>query len=134
MTVKYEDLNLSSEEGSRQLYKRLVQAAERVCPQKSDTPLALRTNRDSNKCIVDAVERAVQQIKSPRFAEVAAAAAAVRKQPVQLAGRPLSGHCPRRTGIDVIRDICEFDRIAAIGGHRGECLRHGSDTPLSSAG
>jgi UrcA family protein len=72
VTVRYSDLNLSSAEGSRVLYARLTRAAEQVCPEKSDTPLALRANRDANECIANAIERAVQQIKHPRLAEVAA--------------------------------------------------------------
>jgi UrcA family protein len=74
ITVQYADLNLSSEEGTRLLYKRLVWAAERVCPERSDSVLALKANQVADRCVADAVERAVQQIKNPRLAEVAAAA------------------------------------------------------------
>ena len=73
VTVSYADLNLSSEEGARRLYKRLVHAAERVCPEDSGSVLTLKANREARKCIAEAVERAAQQIQSPRFAEVAAA-------------------------------------------------------------
>ena len=71
VTVRYEDLNLSSVEGSSALYRRLVRAAEKVCPAR-DSVQTLRANREATQCIADAVERATQQIKSVRFAEVAA--------------------------------------------------------------
>ena len=71
--VSYHDLNLASEEGSRVLYERLVSAARQVCPEKSDTALALRLNRDAEQCVADAVERAVRQVRNPRFVELAAA-------------------------------------------------------------
>jgi UrcA family protein len=72
VTVKYTDLNLSSEEGSRALYGRLIVAARRVCPERADTLLALGQNRDSQRCISATVQRAVKEIKHPKFAEVAA--------------------------------------------------------------
>jgi hypothetical protein len=34
--------------------------------------LAMRMNREAERCIADAVERAVQKIRNPKFAEVAA--------------------------------------------------------------
>ena len=72
VTVKYADLNLSTEEGSRALYVRLVAAAQQVCPASGDTPLALRQNRDAQQCITQTVQRVVKEIKHPKFAEVAA--------------------------------------------------------------
>jgi UrcA family protein len=72
LTVKYNDLNLSSEDGSRALYGRLIVAARKVCPERADTLLALRQNRDSERCITATVQRAVKEIKHPKFAEVAA--------------------------------------------------------------
>jgi len=71
--VKYADLNLSTEEGSRALYGRLVIAARRVCPESADTLLGLRQNRDAQRCVTDAVQRAVKEIRNPKLAEVAAA-------------------------------------------------------------
>jgi UrcA family protein len=70
--VNYADLNLSSEEGSRALYGRLVVAARQVCPQPSDTLLAIRLNLQAQRCVTTAVERAVKEIRNPKFAEVAA--------------------------------------------------------------
>lgn len=70
-TVKFSDLNLATEEGSRVLYARLVSAAEQVCP-PSDVLLAIKANLNSQRCIRDAVDRAAKQIRNPRFAEVAA--------------------------------------------------------------
>ena len=72
VTVRYADLNLATEEGSRALYARLVNAARQVCPYSGDTALALRQNRDAERCITDSVQRAVKSIKHPKFAEVAA--------------------------------------------------------------
>ncbi len=72
VTVNYADLNLSTEEGSRTLYGRLVVAARQVCPDSADTALALRLNRDAQRCVTDTVKRAVKEIKHPKFAEVAA--------------------------------------------------------------
>jgi len=71
--VDYSDLNVSTEQGARALYSRLVDAAEQVCPQRANTLLALRYNRDAERCITGAVERAVSEIRNPKFAEVAAA-------------------------------------------------------------
>lgn len=70
VAVEYSDLNLGTEEGSRVLYYRLVAAAEQVCPERGYAT-ELRRNREAQRCISDSVERAVKQIKSPRFAEVA---------------------------------------------------------------
>jgi UrcA family protein len=72
VTVKYEDLNLATEEGSRALYGRLTVAASEVCPEVGDTLLALRQNRDAQRCVTETVQRAVKEIKNPKFAEVAA--------------------------------------------------------------
>jgi len=71
ITVNYSDLNLATTEGSHVLYQRLVDAAQRVCP-VGGIAAELRHNRDRQSCISGAVERASKEIKSPRFAEVAA--------------------------------------------------------------
>lgn len=70
--VNYADLNLSTEEGSRALYGRLVIAARQVCPEPADTLLAIRLNLQAERCVSDAVQRAVKEIRNPKFAEVAA--------------------------------------------------------------
>jgi UrcA family protein len=71
VTVKYADLNLATEEGSRQLYGRLVVAAREVCPAQGDTLLAISQNLEAQRCVDQAVERAVKDIRNPKFAEVA---------------------------------------------------------------
>ncbi|MEJ0039264.1 MAG: UrcA family protein [Gammaproteobacteria bacterium] len=72
ITVKYSDLNLATPEGSRVLYQRLVDAAVKVCPQTGNAA-ELRNNRDARRCIAKTIEQTVKQIKSPQFAQVAAA-------------------------------------------------------------
>jgi len=72
VAVTYSDLNLATAEGSTVLYRRLVAAARQVCPQTDDSLLAMRMNREAERCVADAVERAVQKIRNPKFAEVAA--------------------------------------------------------------
>jgi len=71
VSVKYSDLNLATEHGSRVLYNRLETAAQRVCPRVGYVT-ELRRNRDARDCITASVERAAKQIQSPKFAEVAA--------------------------------------------------------------
>ena len=70
IAVRYSDLNLATEEGSRVLYSRLVAAAQQVCPQKGYV-MELRQNRDAQRCIVSSVEQAVKQVRSPQLAQVA---------------------------------------------------------------
>jgi UrcA family protein len=70
-TVKYADLNLATDEGSRELYGRLVIAAREVCPDEAQTLLAISQNLEAQRCIDQAVERAVKEIRNPKFAEVA---------------------------------------------------------------
>jgi UrcA family protein len=72
VTVNYADLNLATEAGSRALYGRLVVAARQVCPESADTALALRQNRDARRCVTDTVQRAVKEIKHPKFVEIVA--------------------------------------------------------------
>jgi UrcA family protein len=71
VTVRYADLNLATEEGSRQLYDRLVVAAHQVCPEEAQTLMALRQNLEAQRCIEQAVDRAVKNVRNPKFAEVA---------------------------------------------------------------
>jgi len=72
VTVRYSPGELSTDAGSRALYHRLVLAAEQVCPEKSGTLMALRQNVEARRCVDEAVERAVKDVKNPRFAEAAA--------------------------------------------------------------
>src|SRR6478736_5089205 len=59
VTVKYSDLNLATTEGSRVLYLRLLDAAQRVCPAPG-SPLEIRHNRARQSCIDTAVGNAVK--------------------------------------------------------------------------
>lgn len=70
ISVKYSDLNLATESGSRILYRRLEAAAKHVCPDIGYVT-ELRQNREARQCIAAAVERAAKQIPSAQFAEVA---------------------------------------------------------------
>jgi UrcA family protein len=71
VTVQYGDLNLASEAGSRTLYDRLVVAARQVCPAEAGSLLEISQNLEAQRCIDGAVERAVKEIRNPKFAEVA---------------------------------------------------------------
>jgi len=70
ITVKYTDLNLATPEGSRVLYRRLVAAARRICPDTGNAA-ELRQNREAQRCITVTVQQAVKQVRSPQFAQVA---------------------------------------------------------------
>jgi len=72
VSVRYSDLNLATEDGSRALYHRLVNAAEHVCGSRGNFA-ELRYNRDVQSCVSDTVARVVKNIDHPRFARVAAA-------------------------------------------------------------
>jgi UrcA family protein len=71
VVVRYEDLNLASEDGVRALYQRIVVAARLICekPDNRDLP-GMSSTRD---CRRDAVMRAVQAVNNPRLAAVHAA-------------------------------------------------------------
>jgi UrcA family protein len=70
-SVSYSDLNLSTEQGSRVLYQRIVSAAQQVCP--SSTGPDARQLAKSRQCVADAIERAVSDVKNPKLAAVLAA-------------------------------------------------------------
>jgi len=72
IAVRYSDLNLATEDGSRALYHRLVDAAEQVCGGRGNFA-ELRYNREVQSCISDTVARAVKKVDHPKFARVAAA-------------------------------------------------------------
>jgi UrcA family protein len=72
VTVQYSDLDIATAEGSRILYHRLVDAAERVCPQVG-RPADLRLYPAARSCINAAVQDAVKQIRNPQLAQMAAA-------------------------------------------------------------
>jgi UrcA family protein len=72
VAVKYGDLDLSTERGARILFARIQLAADEVCPAAADSRSLSRVEA-RNACLKDAIERAVQQVGSPRLAAVLSA-------------------------------------------------------------
>jgi UrcA family protein len=69
--VRYDDLNLSTDEGTRALYQRIKSAAQQVCPVAHSGDLsALAT---SQRCQSDAIAQAVQAVNKPALASIHAA-------------------------------------------------------------
>jgi UrcA family protein len=66
--VRYSDLDLTSQEGAATLYRRIVNAARRVCPDAGarDPDLARRIR----ECREQAVDRAVGAVGSPQLAAI----------------------------------------------------------------
>jgi UrcA family protein len=66
--VRYSDLDLTSQDGAATLYRRIVNAARRVCPDAGarDPDLARRIR----ECREQAVDRAVGAVGSPRLAAI----------------------------------------------------------------
>ncbi len=64
--VSYADLDLTTDQGVQTLYRRLVAAAEQVCPSAPMQHLSLYVQ--SRACQKKAVAEAVRQIGSPRLA------------------------------------------------------------------
>jgi UrcA family protein len=71
LTVRYGDLNLSTEEGSLVLYGRIVAAARQVCV--IDDIRDLRAFHVAKACREEAIARAVRDVNSPMLASVYAA-------------------------------------------------------------
>ena len=73
VTVRYDDLNLSTTAGVDKLYHRISSAARDVCPDiySRDTNIALAAHR----CQAAAIARAVSQVNSPALAMLHAARA-----------------------------------------------------------
>ena len=71
VAVAYGDLDLSSEAGSTELYRRIVVAAHRVCPAGDLRQLAEFTA--ARACQAAAIARAVNGVDSPQLAAVYAA-------------------------------------------------------------
>jgi len=67
-TVKYSDLNLTTDEGAHQLYKRISAAARVVCPDADLRDLSAFAS--SKTCQSEAIARAVRDVRSPRLAAV----------------------------------------------------------------
>lgn len=71
VTVKFDPADLQTRGGSRALYNRLKVAAEKVCPERAGTLMAISQNLAAQRCIDETVERAVKDVNNPRFAEAA---------------------------------------------------------------
>jgi UrcA family protein len=71
VVVRYQDLNLASDEGARGLYQRIIVAARLICGNPDNRDLPAMTN--TRNCRRDAVTRAVQAVNNPRLAAVHAA-------------------------------------------------------------
>lgn len=68
ITVRYTDLNLSTEQGSLALYRRIVAAAHQVCVVEGiSDPRAVVAARS---CREQAIARAVRDVNSPMLAAV----------------------------------------------------------------
>ncbi len=66
--VQYADLDLGTEYGAETLYKRIQSAAKQVCPWEDQRNL--RAWRASQRCISDAIARAVADVNNPQLAKV----------------------------------------------------------------
>jgi UrcA family protein len=64
--VRYDDLNLSSEQGNQVLYRRIVKAAEEVCP--GTHARDLDTRAAAERCQAAAIAKAVGEVNSPQLA------------------------------------------------------------------
>jgi len=65
VVVSYGDLDLSSSDGVRELYKRIDFAASQVCPYPNAREIAqVALNRS---CRNEAISRAVRDVKSPQL-------------------------------------------------------------------
>ena len=67
-TVRYSDLDLASKDGAATLYRRIVTAAHRVCPE--DGLRDPRLARVIRECREQAIARAVDAVGSPQLAAV----------------------------------------------------------------
>ena len=68
IVVKYSDLDLSTSEGARTLYKRITAAARMVCPYQDSRELALQAVGRS--CREASIERAVRSIHNGELAAI----------------------------------------------------------------
>jgi UrcA family protein len=64
--VRYDDLNLSTDQGAAELYKRISRAAREVCPDRFSRDLAIVAA--SAKCEANAIAQAVRDVNSSRLA------------------------------------------------------------------
>jgi UrcA family protein len=73
VAVAYGDLDLSTEAGGSELYRRIVIAAKKVCPQEDTRQLA--EFAAARACQAQAIARAVSHVDSSQLAAVYAARA-----------------------------------------------------------
>jgi UrcA family protein len=66
VVVHYGDLDLSTQDGARALYKRISYAAAKVCPSEDSRDLARYAHAQA--CREEAIARAVREINSPQLA------------------------------------------------------------------
>ncbi len=64
MAVRYDHQILATDSGARTVYRRIVKAAENVCPQRIDSRFVTAAVQECRK---QAIERAVHEINSPRL-------------------------------------------------------------------
>ena len=74
--VRYDDLNLQTDAGTQALYRRITKAARTVCPDPDSRELAVRI--ESEHCQATAIAKAVNDVNSPKLAQLYAAAHASR--------------------------------------------------------
>ena len=70
MRVSYADLDLSSEQGNKKLYARIVSAARQVCAADEVDMRDLQAFANEQACEREAIGGAVQQVHSPKLAAV----------------------------------------------------------------
>ena len=68
VAVKYHPQDLSTQDGARALYRKLVRAAEQVCPTTSASPLV--PSAAVAECRAQSVARAVFKINNPSLVAV----------------------------------------------------------------
>jgi UrcA family protein len=68
LTVRYSDLNLSTQQGARALYGRIVAAANRVCA--GGNMLDLDAMATARVCREEAIAKAVHDVNSPMLASL----------------------------------------------------------------
>jgi UrcA family protein len=70
--VNYTQAELSTEQGARSLYRRIAAAARQVCPGEGEVGLHAALLRQ--RCVTDAIARAVRDVNNPLLARLEAAA------------------------------------------------------------
>jgi UrcA family protein len=68
VSVRYDDLDLSTSTGANALYRRITLAARRVCPDPYSRDLGIALA--SQRCLAAAVGTAVRELNSPQLAQV----------------------------------------------------------------